>query len=44
MLVKNYIKQARQTTDGNLRKAATLLGISYRTLRYLIDKYNLKPS
>jgi DNA-binding NtrC family response regulator len=41
-IVKNYIKQARQMTEGNLRKSATLLGVSYRTLRYLIDKYDLK--
>ena len=29
-------------TGGNLRQTATLLGISYRTLRYLIDKFELK--
>jgi DNA-binding NtrC family response regulator len=38
----NYIRQARLSTEGNLRKTASLLGISYRTLRYLIEKYDLK--
>ncbi len=41
-IAKNFIRQARQATDGNLRKAASLLGISYRTLRYLIEKYSIK--
>ncbi|MFB0565006.1 MAG: sigma-54-dependent transcriptional regulator [Candidatus Aminicenantaceae bacterium] len=41
-LSQNFIKQARLTTGGNLRKTASLLGISYRSLRYLIDKYGLK--
>ena len=40
---QNYIKQARTLSGGNLKKTASLLGISYRTLRYLIDKYSLKP-
>jgi len=43
-ITKNYIRQARQATDGNLRKTASLLGVSYRTLRYLIDKHSLKSS
>ncbi|MGC9057439.1 MAG: hypothetical protein ACP5J6_11370 [Candidatus Saccharicenans sp.] len=25
-----------------MKKAAPLLGVSYRTLRYLVDKYGLK--
>ena len=41
-IAKNYIKQARQAAGGKLRETASLLGISYRTLRYLIDKYGLK--
>jgi two-component system response regulator PilR (NtrC family) len=40
---QNYIKQARILSGGNLKKTASLLGISYRNLRYLIDKYKLKP-
>ncbi len=43
-IAKNYIKQARQAAGGKLRETASLLGISYRTLRYLIDKYGLKTN
>lgn len=43
-IAKNYIEQARQATGGKLRETASILGISYRTLRYLIDKYGLKSS
>lgn len=39
---KKYILDARQEARGNLRKTAALLGISYRSLRHLIDKYGLK--
>jgi len=38
---QNYIKQARLESGGNLKKTASLLGISYRSLRYLIDKFHL---
>jgi two-component system response regulator PilR (NtrC family) len=41
---QNYIRQARILSGGNLKKTASLLGISYRNLRYLIDKYKLKPN
>ncbi len=41
-LTKKYVNQALLATAGNLRQAAPLLGISYRTLRYLIDKFELK--
>ena len=41
-LTKKYINQALLTTSGNLRQAVPLLGVSYRTLRYLIDKYEIK--
>ena len=43
-IAQNYIIQARQVADGNLKETASLLGVSYRTLRYLIDKYGLKSS
>lgn len=39
---QSYIKQARLLSGGNLKKTASLLGISYRNLRYLIDKYKLR--
>ena len=40
----NYILHARKAAGGNLKETASLLGISYRTLRYLVDKYSLKSS
>ncbi len=39
---RRYVQQALLATGGNLRKAAPLLGVSYRTLRYLVEKYELK--
>jgi len=39
---KRYILQALQSAESNLKKAADLLGLSYRSLRYLIEKYGLK--
>jgi transcriptional regulator with PAS, ATPase and Fis domain len=41
-LTKKYVNQALLASGGSLRQAAPLLGLSYRTLRYLIDKYELK--
>lgn len=41
-LSQQYIKRAHREAGGNLKKAADFLGISYRSLRYLIDKYGLK--
>jgi DNA-binding NtrC family response regulator len=43
-IAQDYIREARQAANGNLKETASLLGVSYRTLRYLIDKYGLKPS
>jgi DNA-binding NtrC family response regulator len=40
-LTKKYIQEALALTGGSLQKAAPLLGLSYRTLRYLIGKYDL---
>jgi DNA-binding NtrC family response regulator len=40
-VAKNYVGQALLATAGSIQKAAPLLGISYRTMRYLIGKYNL---
>jgi two-component system response regulator PilR (NtrC family) len=40
-LAKNYVGQALAATGGSIQKAAPLLGISYRTMRYLIGKFNL---
>ncbi|MBN2198583.1 MAG: sigma-54-dependent Fis family transcriptional regulator [Candidatus Aminicenantes bacterium] len=41
-VTKRYIREARRSSGGNLKKAASMLGISYRSLRYLIEKYKLK--
>ncbi|MBN1272648.1 MAG: sigma-54-dependent Fis family transcriptional regulator [Candidatus Aminicenantes bacterium] len=38
----HYIEEARRRCQGNMKKAASLLGLSYRSLRHLIEKYNLK--
>ena len=41
-LSKKYVGQALLATGENLKKAAAILGISYRSLRYLIAKHSLK--
>ncbi len=41
-VTKAYVKQALLVSDGRLKDTAVLLGVNYRSLRYLIDKYNLK--
>jgi len=38
----NYVQQALLESRGNLKEAASLLGINYRSLRYLIEKHELK--
>jgi DNA-binding NtrC family response regulator len=43
-LAKNYVSQALAATGGSIQKAAPLLGISYRTMRYLIGKFSLNRS
>jgi len=40
-VTKKYIQEALAVTGGSLQKAAPLLGLSYRTIRYLIGKYDL---
>jgi two-component system response regulator PilR (NtrC family) len=41
-IAKKYIQEAGSVSGGNMKKMASLLGISYRSLRYLIDKHGLK--
>ncbi|MCR4396115.1 MAG: helix-turn-helix domain-containing protein, partial [Candidatus Saccharicenans sp.] len=41
-IAKRYIVRALEKSGGRMKKAAPMLGVSYRTLRYLIDKYELK--
>ncbi|MCA9583000.1 MAG: sigma-54-dependent Fis family transcriptional regulator, partial [Myxococcales bacterium] len=38
---KSLILQALERTDGNRTKAAKVLGMTFRTLRYRLAKYNL---
>ncbi len=37
-----YVQQALQFSRGNLKEAANILGINYRSLRYLVEKHGLK--
>ena len=39
---RNYIAQALQRAGGNLTHAAALLGMSFRSFRYYVKKYNLR--
>ncbi|MDO8433906.1 MAG: sigma-54 dependent transcriptional regulator [Candidatus Binatus sp.] len=39
---RDLILQAMEKTDWVIAKAAKMLGLSYRTLQYRIDKFNLK--
>jgi DNA-binding NtrC family response regulator len=41
-LERSLIEQALERTRGNLRRAARLLGISYKTLQYRVRKHNLE--
>ena len=41
---KRYISEARVLAGGNLRKTASLLGVSYRSLRHLIVKFGLREA
>ena len=39
---RTYIEEAIEKADGNLTKAAKLLGITFRSIRYKVKKYDLK--
>jgi two-component system response regulator PilR (NtrC family) len=39
---KRYLSQALRRTEGNRTEAAKLLGISFRSIRYKLDKFGLK--
>jgi two-component system response regulator PilR (NtrC family) len=43
-ITKKYILEALALSGGSLQKAAPLLGLSYRTIRYLIGKYDLNQA
>ena len=39
---KNYIAEALKRADGVQVRAAELLGMSFRSFRYYVKKYNLR--
>ncbi|MGD2295617.1 MAG: helix-turn-helix domain-containing protein, partial [Candidatus Aminicenantes bacterium] len=41
-ITRNFVQEALLVSSGNLKDAASYLGITYRSLRYLIDKFGLK--
>ena len=41
-LEKSLIMQAMERTDNNITKAAKLLGLTFRTLQYRLDKFGIK--
>ncbi len=41
-IAKKYLRQALIATNGNMKQAASLLGLSYRSIRYLMEKYKIK--
>ncbi len=41
-LTEKYLKKALNQTNGSMKKACSLLGVNYRSLRYLIDKHGIK--
>jgi len=40
-LTEEYIKEALNLSNGNMKKASSVLGINYRSIRYLIDKHGI---
>ena len=41
-LEKAYLQEALKKTEGNVTQAAKLLGLTFRSMRYKIQKYGLK--
>jgi len=42
IVTRHFLKEALAASGGNLKETAGLLGLNYRSLRYLIEKYALK--
>ena len=40
-LTKEYVQDALSLSHGNKKKASSVLGINYRSIRYLIDKHGI---
>jgi two-component system response regulator PilR (NtrC family) len=43
-ITSDYVQQALHFSRGNLKEAASILGINYRSLRYLVEKHGLKDA
>jgi len=43
-VAKRFLQEASSSAGGNMKKMAELLGLSYRSLRYLFEKYQIKSS
>ncbi len=41
---RNFVQEALFVSGGHLKETAEYLGINYRSLRYLIDKFDLRNS
>ncbi|MCJ7680609.1 MAG: sigma-54 dependent transcriptional regulator [Candidatus Aminicenantes bacterium] len=41
-LSRKYLSEALRQTGGNLKESARILGLNYRSIRYLTEKYDLK--
>jgi two-component system, NtrC family, response regulator PilR len=41
-ITRRYLEKALDKTSGRLKEAAEVLGVNYRSLRYLIEKHSLK--
>lgn len=41
---RSFVQEALLVSGGNLKETAEYLGINYRSLRYLIDKFDLRNS
>jgi len=43
-VAKRYLEEASAAANGNMKKMAGLLGLSYRSLRYLLDKHRIRSA
>ena len=41
-ITRDYVQKALEMSRGKLKEAAELLGVNYRSIRYLVDKFDLK--
>jgi len=42
-IAKTYVNKALDETKGNMKDASSLLGVNYRSFRYLIEKFGISP-